>query len=71
MYHDYKIGDRVRITKFKKMFENKYSNNWTREIFVIDKLLFTNPPTYKIRELRGEEIKGSFYKQELQKTDLQ
>lgn len=66
--HCYKIGDRVRISKLKKTFENKYSNNWSREIFVIDKLLFTNPPTYKIRDLRGEEIVGSFYKYELQKT---
>lgn len=69
-YNGYKIGDRVRITKLKKTFENKYTNNWSREIFLIDKILYTNPPTYKIRDTNGEEISGSFYKYELQKTGL-
>ena len=66
----YKIGDRVRITKYKKTFEKGYSAGWTTEIFVIDNVLNTNPVTYVIRDLNGEIIKGSFYENELQKTKL-
>ena len=60
------IGDRVRISKYKrKVFDKGYTPNWTEEIFVIDKVLPTKPVTYSIVDLTGEEIKGSFYEQEL------
>ena len=63
------VGDRVRISKYKrKVFDKGYTPNWTEEIFVIDKVLPTKPVTYRIVDLMGEEIKGSFYNQELQKT---
>lgn len=64
----FKIGDKVRITKYRSTFMNKFSNNWTREIFVISEIVFTQPVTYKIQALNGEEIIGSFYNEELQKT---
>ena len=48
-----------------------YTPNWTEEIFVIDKVLPTRPITYSIIDLMGEEIKGSFYDQELQKAKQQ
>lgn len=66
----FKVGDRVRITKYIETFNNKFSNNWTREIFVVSKIVLTRPVTYKIEALNGEEIKGSFYNEELQKTAL-
>ena len=66
------IGDHVRISKYKRrVFDKGYTPNWTEEIFVIDKVLPTKPVTYKIVDLMGEEIKGSFYNQELQKTKQQ
>ena len=40
---------------------------WTKEIFVIDEIMMTNTITYKIKDLNGEPILGSFYIQELQK----
>jgi len=64
----FNVGDRVRITASKKTFGNKYSNNWTKEIFIVNEILNTNPITYKIIDLNNEEIIGSFYNQELQKT---
>lgn len=67
---DVKVGDRVRITQLKKTFGNKYQNNWTKEIFVIDKVVPTRPITYKLRALDGEEIVGSFYRKEIMKTIL-
>lgn len=66
----FKIGDRVRITRKKEEFQNKYQSTWRREIFVIDKILNTNPTTYRLKDLSGEPIIGSFYKQELQKSEF-
>ena len=63
------VGDYVRISKFKrKVFDKGYTPNWTEEIFIINKVLATKPVTYSISDLMGEEIKGSFYEQELQKA---
>ena len=64
------IGDKVRISKYKRqVFDKGYTPNWTEEIFVINKLLPTKPVTYSIVDLMGEAIKGSFYEQELQKAN--
>ena len=66
------IGNKVRISKCKRqVFDKGYTPNWTEEIFVIDKVLPTKPITYSITDLMGEEIKGSFYEQELQKAKQQ
>ena len=64
----FKIGDKVRITKKKKTFEKGYTANWTEEIFTVNKVQPTIPFTYKIKDTRGEEIQGTFYEEELQKT---
>ena len=63
----YEVGDKVRITKKKNIFKKGFTQSWTDKIYTITKVLTTLPPTYKIRDDR-EEIKGSFYQQELQKT---
>ena len=65
------MGDKVRISKKKKTFEKGYTTRWTEEIFTITKLLHTLPVTYKIADLNGEEIDGTFYEPELQKTSQQ
>ena len=70
MKSKYKIGDKVRISKYKRdLFDKGYTPNWTEKMFVIDKIQHTNPVTYKIKDLNDEEIHGSFYEAELQKTD--
>ena len=66
----FKIGDRVTISKFKNIFAKGYTPNWSREIFVINKINDTVPYTYNLKDLNGEEIIGSFYDRELQKTKL-
>ena len=40
---DDRVIDRVRITKHKNIFSNVYTKNWSKEIFVIDSMLKTNP----------------------------
>ena len=66
----FKVGDRVRISKFKKIFAKGYTPNWSKEIFIVDKINDTVPYTYNINDLNGEEIIGSFYDKELQKSIL-
>jgi hypothetical protein len=62
------VGDRVRITSYKYTFNNKYNSNWNQEIFIITEILNTKPTTYMIKDLDCEEIIGTFYNEELQKT---
>ena len=68
---EFSVGDKVRISKKKKTFEKGYTTRWTEEIFTIVEVKRTSPITYKIADLNGEEIKGSFYEPELQKTNQQ
>ena len=64
----FKVGDHVRISKYKNIFAKGYTSNYSEEIFVISKIKNTVPWTYVINDLNGEEITGSFYEKELQKT---
>ena len=66
----FKVSDRVRISKFKNIFAKGYAPNWSKEIFIVDKIIDTVPYTYNIKDLNGEEIIGSFYDRELQKSIL-
>ena len=67
----FKVGDHVRISKYKSIFAKGYTPNWSEEIFVIKKIKNTVPWTYVINDLNGEEITGTFYEKELQKIDQQ
>ena len=64
-----KVGDHVRLSKYKNIFVKGYTPNWSEEVFVIKKGKNTVPWTYVINDLNGEEITGTFYKKELQKTN--
>ena len=64
----FKGGDRVRISKYKNIFAKGYMPNWSEEVFVIKKVKNAVPWTYVINDLNGEEIIGTFYEKELQKT---
>ena len=66
----FKVGDRVRISKFKNIFANGYTPNWSKEIFIVNKINDTVPYTYNIKDLNGKEITGSFYDRELEKSIL-
>ena len=66
----YNVGDRVKIFKFKNIFAKGYTSNWSREIFIVNKINDTVPYTYNLKDLNDEEIICSFYDRELQKTKL-
>ena len=65
----FKVGDHVRMSKYKNIFPKGYTPNWSEETFVVKKIENTVPWTYVISDLNGEEIVGSFYEKELQKTN--
>ena len=65
----FQVGDHVRISKYKNIFAKGYVPNWSEEIFVIKKIKNTVPWKYVINDLNSEEIIGSFYEKELQKTN--
>ena len=65
----FKVGDYVRISQYKNTFAKGYTPNWPEELFVISKIKITVPWTYTINDLNSEEIIGSFYQKELQKTN--
>lgn len=64
----FRVGDHVRISKYKHIFEKSYTANFTTEIFRISKIQFTNPETYLLIDEQSNPIKGGFYKYELQKV---
>ena len=65
----FKIGGIVRISNYKNIFAKGYAPNWSEEVFVIKKVKNTVPWTNVITDLKGEEIVGTFYEKELQKTN--
>ena len=65
----FKVGDHVRISKYKNIFAKGCTRNWSEEIFIVKKIKNTVPWTYVISDLNGEEILGSFYEKEPQKTN--
>ena len=67
----FKVGDHVRISKYKNTFAKGYTPNWSEEVFVIKKVKSTVPWTHLISDLNGEEIIGTFYEKELLKANQQ
>uniref|UniRef100_A0A6V7L737 Integrase catalytic domain-containing protein n=1 Tax=Bracon brevicornis TaxID=1563983 RepID=A0A6V7L737_9HYME len=61
----FKIGDKIRISKFKHIFEKGYTPNWTTEVFGISTVRNTDPVTYELIDDRQNPIEGVFYEEEL------
>ena len=64
----FKIGDNVRISKYKNIFAKGFTPNWSEEVFMITKVN-NSVKKYVINDLNGEENVGTFYENELQKTN--
>ena len=63
----FKVGDHVRISKYKNIFAKGYTPNRSEEVFVIEEVKNALPWTYVINDLNGEESIGAFYEKELKK----
>ena len=68
---EFKVGDHVRILKYKNNFPKGFTPNWSEEVFVIKETKNTVLWTYIINNVNGEDIIGAFYQKELQKTNKQ
>ena len=65
----FQVDDNVRISKYKNIFTKGYTPNLSEKVFVVTKVKNTVPWTYVISDLNGENIIGTFYEKELQKTN--
>ena len=61
----FKVGDRVRISKYKTKFNRGFTPNFTNEIFTVVEVLKTSPVTYKLKDSENEPIIGTFYNEEM------
>ena len=66
----FKFGDYVRNADKRNIFSKGYTSNGNRELFKVNEVLKTQPPTYKIEDINGEIIEGKYYEQELLKTEF-
>ncbi|XP_011060772.1 PREDICTED: uncharacterized protein LOC105149798 [Acromyrmex echinatior] len=64
----FKVGDSVRVSKYKTVFEKGYTPNWTTEVFTIVKVQRINPVTYLLENYRGKSVAGEFYEHEFHRT---
>ena len=55
----FKVGDHVRISKYKNIFAKGYAPNWLEEVFVVSKIKNTVPWNYVVSDLNGELITGN------------
>ena len=65
--YKFAVGDRVRISKAKRLFEKSYLPNFTEELFTVYKRMARQVPVYKLKDDAGEILDGTFYETELQK----
>ena len=65
-----RVSDRVRISKFKRLFEKGYAANWSEDIFTIHEVHPPDPPVYRLIDDLGEVLDGTFYEPELQKVSV-
>ena len=66
----FKIGDKVRVSLLKNTFEKGYTSNWSEQIYVIDDIKSSNVHYYSLKDLNGEKLDGTFYQEELLKTNM-
>ncbi|HSN23007.1 MAG TPA: chromo domain-containing protein, partial [Methylomicrobium sp.] len=66
--YKYDVGDTVRISIKRQLYDKSYMGHWSEELFTVSARHPTEPVTYGIKDLAGEDIKGKFYEPELQKV---
>lgn len=68
-FFKFKIGDDVRLSQVKHPFQRDYQQKWTEEFFKVNERYKRGQiPVYKLKDLAGDPIEGTFYESELQKV---
>lgn len=66
----FSVGDHVRLSEYRTVFDKSYTPNWTTAIFTVRKVQYnTDPITYLLRSYNNIDIEGSIYAEELQKVE--
>ena len=65
----FRVGDTVRVSRYKSIFSKGYEANFTEEIFKVKKVIRGDPNTYDLQDHEGEPIIGKFYEEELSRVD--
>ena len=66
--YKFKVGDQVKISQHKRIFEKGYLPPWTEGTFTVAQRLPRDSPVYRLKEADGDWIQGTFYEFELQKV---
>ena len=64
----FEVGDKVRVSRYKKIFDKSYHPNWSYEVYTVYKKLNTNPRTYVLKDGKDRILEGCFYEMEMMKT---
>lgn len=69
--YKFNVGDKVRISNIKSVFDREYDQKWSGEIFIVRRRFLRNGiPVYTLSDYNDEAITGTFYQPELQKVDV-
>jgi len=63
----FKVGNSVRVSKYKTIFEKGYTPNWTTEVFTIVKIQRNHPP-YLLEDYHEKSVARAFYEHELHRA---
>lgn len=63
----FRRGDKVRLSITKGIFDKGYKQTFSDELFTVNRILRTNPITYKVADINNDELPATFYKEELTK----
>lgn len=66
----FKVGDNVRVSLRSKQMTKGYWPRWSNEVYTVSGIQITNPPTYILKDSKGQILQGGFYQEELSKTKL-
>ena len=66
--YKFRVGDLVRISRYKHVFEKGYKSNWTEEVHTVTDRISRRPPVYRLKDSQDEPLIGTFYEEELQKV---
>ena len=68
--YKFKIGDYVRLSHLRRVFQRDYQEKWTEEIFIVKERRYRSGiPIYKVTDYAKDPIEGTFYESELQKVN--
>ena len=63
------VGDHVRNAEKRSIFSKGYNSNWNRELFKVNEILKTQPPTYNLEDMNGEIVEGKYYERDFLKSE--